>query len=1005
MFGIFANLMDSLKAGKKNHRVRPLLCVETLEDRDLLSVCTWETGLDNSANAGNIVCNAASVANELVATKSVESVSLSNLVTELTPDASAGTTIATVKFAGTPDGDLSFAVFVDGSVSSQFLVQQNEKDQSYGLTLATTLSEGIYTNIVVSATDTTGTVSSANGFTLTVTSVPVVATITLAPTTAMLTQAQTVDAQGVQLATVTLANFDVTPTLTCYEGKSEDASNIFSIVENALVLTSSEQLSEGEYSVTIKANDAAVTAVTFTLTVTSAPVVATITLAPTTATLTQAQTVDAQGVQLATVTLANFDVTPTLTCYEGKSEDASNIFSIVENALVLTSSEQLSEGEYSVTIKANDAAVTAVTFTLTVTSAPVNPLAFVEGYPITELMISQAVGGASIAEFTSTEDKATFSVTVDGKETDAFSIDTKDGNRLVLSSAVTSETTFANIVITATVGDDTYSLDSFDFRVLADVVIDVTDETDYSIFRLDANENSFALIGINGETESVIGSVHSLGNGIVTVIGFSDRSETFIITQAAMQNLSRIFINGNNGVSSGLRDIVTIEGTDDARTFNIGNADGVMGELTGEATSSSPYGSGLVSLEGGASLAFVGAKNFNIESNAEDTFKINGLTASVNINRTNANPKDGGGMLNFSGVQLASTDPGVVLNLGSANHQAVFIGQSGSLRILGGNIQNVVLSQGADTVTGSTEGNTITDTSTSSNVVILKGGNNEVALGGSSTVIAKNGTGNTNNINVNGTHSVVNLTQSTATNTVNITNGDNSVVNGSVGNDNITVAGNYVIVSATQGGNDIVKVTGNNFSVSTGTGNDDITVIGSNGNVSAGAGNDTIRVEDNANGTVSSGNIISGGEDNDFIYAALSSGANIFYANSGNDFIIGGRGNDTIYGNSGNNFLAGGLGKDKVFGGTGRDILVGSLTSNLASMDEVALKGIFDDLQAGWMEDENADIITLLGNTSIRDNQVDNLKGGNDEVIDIFFANSLDQDIDDALENDLVYKG
>ena len=153
----------------------------------------------------------------------------------------------------------------------------------------------------------------------------------------------------------------------------------------------------------------------------------------------------------------------------------------------------------------------------------------------------------------------------------------------------------------------------------------------------------------------------------------------------------------------------------------------------------------------------------------------------------------------------------------------------------------------------------------------------------------------------------------------------------------------------------------------------------------------------------SDGNFISGDAGNDFTYAALCGGGNIFYANSGNDFIVGGSGSDTIYGNAGRNFLAGNSGRDKIVGGTGRDVLVGSLTSNLASMDESALSAVFADLLTAWDEDDEA-VIALLGDASVSDGENDTLQRITDGGIEIFFANAFDSDIDNALGTDKVYR-
>jgi Ca2+-binding RTX toxin-like protein len=79
-----------------------------------------------------------------------------------------------------------------------------------------------------------------------------------------------------------------------------------------------------------------------------------------------------------------------------------------------------------------------------------------------------------------------------------------------------------------------------------------------------------------------------------------------------------------------------------------------------------------------------------------------------------------------------------------------------------------------------------------------------------------------------------------------------------------------------------------------------------------GAGNDVLR----AAGSVTENMLLSGGAGNDYLVGGL-----------GDDILIGGEGNDTLVGGPGNNLLIGGEGRDALHGHNGEDLLIAGYTS------------------------------------------------------------------------------
>jgi len=120
-------------------------------------------------------------------------------------------------------------------------------------------------------------------------------------------------------------------------------------------------------------------------------------------------------------------------------------------------------------------------------------------------------------------------------------------------------------------------------------------------------------------------------------------------------------------------------------------------------------------------------------------------------------------------------------------------------------------------------------------------------------------------------------------------------------------------------GVDVIEVSGDNSSVSSGKGSDAIVISGLGSFVNAGLGADDIEGGD-GNDTLLGGagaDKISGG-----------AGENILKGGAGSDIIWGGAQSDKIYGGAGGDVLYAGMGSNLISGGAGRDVLASTGTDN-----------------------------------------------------------------------------
>jgi autotransporter-associated beta strand protein len=118
--------------------------------------------------------------------------------------------------------------------------------------------------------------------------------------------------------------------------------------------------------------------------------------------------------------------------------------------------------------------------------------------------------------------------------------------------------------------------------------------------------------------------------------------------------------------------------------------------------------------------------------------------------------------------------------------------------------------------------------------------------------------------------------------------------------------------------NDTISISGNlnrASMIDAGVGNDYVAGGRNDDTISGGLGNDTL-IAGGGN------NLVFGGEGNDRITAR--GGNDVFFGESGNDRLQGGSGNDTLDGGAGNDQLVGGNGADLLIGGADRDILAGN---------------------------------------------------------------------------------
>ena len=240
-------------------------------------------------------------------------------------------------------------------------------------------------------------------------------------------------------------------------------------------------------------------------------------------------------------------------------------------------------------------------------------------------------------------------------------------------------------------------------------------------------------------------------------------------------------------------------------------------------------------------------------------------------------------------------------------------------------VENVVGSDGDDTIFGNGEANKLTG----------RGGNDRIDGGGGDDTITGGGGEN----RLSGGAGIDTITGGSSSDTI----------DGGAGNDNIKSGGGNDKVSG-GAGDDTIDAANGNDTIDGGDGADTITGGAGDDNISGGAGNDTIKA-DAGKDTVDGGagnDTINGGDGDDKITGG--DGDDTLNADAGNDTVEGGKGKDTIHGNDGDDTLKGDAGADKLFGDAGNDTIDGG-----ADADEIN-GGDGDDVLTGGEGDD-----TLLG--------------------------------------------
>ena len=222
-------------------------------------------------------------------------------------------------------------------------------------------------------------------------------------------------------------------------------------------------------------------------------------------------------------------------------------------------------------------------------------------------------------------------------------------------------------------------------------------------------------------------------------------------------------------------------------------------------------------------------------------------------------------------------------------------------------------------------------------------------------------------------------------------NGNDSIL-GQDGNDSLTGNDGNDSIDGGNGNDSLYGDTGDDL-LSGGAGDDSLRGGDGNDLINGGSGND--RLSDQTNGS----DTLLGGDGNDYLSAYTGTGNKFLDGGAGLDSLYGGTGNDTLLGQDDNDSLSGYEGDDSLNGGTGNDSLFGS-----AGNDSL-IGGDGDDSLSGG--DGNDLINGGSGNDRLSDqtNGSDTLLGGDgDDDLDTYTGagNKL---LDGGTGNDTLYGG
>lgn len=146
----------------------------------------------------------------------------------------------------------------------------------------------------------------------------------------------------------------------------------------------------------------------------------------------------------------------------------------------------------------------------------------------------------------------------------------------------------------------------------------------------------------------------------------------------------------------------------------------------------------------------------------------------------------------------------------------------------------------------------------------------------------------------------------------------------------------------------------------------------------------------------------------DVLFDLNINGAYDDVSESGNDILVGGRGDDTFYGEAGDDILVVGLGADRIYGGAGSDTIVYDAMDTLvdiiygfetgAGKDIINLSALLEGFDAGDNVNDFVRFVNVVGGTEIRVN-ADGDAGGAFTTIGV-----IDGGVSSGL-NDLIAQG